>query len=431
MAMRTQRAGGCFAAALAVLCAPSILAAETFDVSVYEKQPYEIKGYVEGRGEWLRLDPDAKGYALQFPGMTTRDANRSAAVAEITGLFRHDAFTFTATGRLTYLDDVRESTDDARFLEAYASWAPDTQTTFEVGKRALRWGKGYAWNPVGFLERPKDPLDPDLAREGYSIASGEFVRSFNTETLTNAALTLVTLPVTSSLNETYGPPQHSNPAAKLYLLAADTDIDLLYAANGSRGLRYGVDFSRNLTSNLEIHGEWARLNDVQQPRLDAAGKVTTRSFNASSWLLGLRYLSEQDTTIIVEAYHNGAGYGDDELADFYAAVGNAVASGDAQRLAQLRQLGALAYTRPSPARNYGYLRISQKEPFDWLYVTPAITVIGNLGDGSYTVIPELVYAGIENVELRLRLQANVGGNLSEYGEKPISNRVELRLRVFF
>ena len=80
MAMRTQRAGGCFAAALAVLCAPSILAAETFDVSVYEKQPYEIKGYVEGRGEWLRLDPDAKGYALQFPGMTTRDANRSAAV---------------------------------------------------------------------------------------------------------------------------------------------------------------------------------------------------------------------------------------------------------------------------------------------------------------------------------------------------------------
>lgn len=196
-------------------------------------------------------------------------------------------------------------------------------------------------------------------------------------------------------------------------------------------MRYGFDFSRNVTSNLEIHGEWARLNDVQQPLLDAAGKVTTRSFDATSWLLGLRYLSEQETTIIAEAYHNGAGYGDDELADYYAAVGAAAAGGNTQRLTQLRQAAALAYARPSPARNYGYLCVSQKEPFDWLYFTPALTIIGNLGDRSCTVIPELVFAGIENVELRLRLQARFGGDLTEYGEKPISNRVELRLRVYF
>ena len=94
-------------------------------------------------------------------------------------------------------------------------------------------------------------------------------------------------------------------------------------------------------------------------------------------------------------------------------------------------MAALGYARPSPARNYGYLRVSQKEPFDWLYVTPAITVIGNLGDGSFTALPELTYAGIENVELRLRFQANFGGNFTEYGEKPMSNRVELRLRVYF
>jgi hypothetical protein len=429
--MRMRRTGSWLAAALAALCAHPLLAAETFDVSAYEKQPYEIKGYVEARGERLRLDPDTAGYALQFPGMTAREATRSAGVAEITGLARYDAFTFVATGRLTYVDDVRESIDDARFLESYASWSPKAQMTLELGKRALRWGKGYAWNPVAFLERPKDPLDPDLAREGFSIAAVDLVHSFPDQVVTNAALTAVTLPVTSHLNETYGPATHTNPAAKVYLLAADTDIDILYAATGSRGLRYGFDFSRNVTSNLEIHGEWARLNDVQQPLLDAAGKVTTRTLDATSWLLGLRYLSELETTIIAEAYHNGAGYGDDELADYYAAVGDAAASGNAQRLAQLRQAAALGYARPSPARNYGYLRVSQKEPFDWLYFTPAVTVIGNLGDGSYTVLPELVYAGIENVELRLRLQASFGGDLNEYGEKPISNRVELRLRVYF
>ncbi|MBK7792809.1 MAG: hypothetical protein IPJ62_10010 [Betaproteobacteria bacterium] len=131
-------------------------------------------------------------------------------------------------------------------------------------------------------------------------------------------------------------------------------------------MRYGFDFSRNITSNLEVHGEWAHLADISQPLLGASGAITTRTLDASSWLLGLRYLSEHETTIIAEVYHNGAGYGDDELADYYAAVGAAAASGDAQRLAQLRQAGALGYARPSPARDYGYLRVSQKEPFDWL-----------------------------------------------------------------
>lgn len=429
--MRIRWTGLLLAGGVGVMSAIPAQAAETFDVSAYEKRPYEISGYVEGRGERLRLDPDAAGYALQFPGMTSREATRSAAVAEITGLFRHDAFTFNATGRLTYVDDVRESTDDARFLEAYASWAPNAQTTLDLGKKALRWGKGYAWNPVGFLERPKDPLDPDQAREGYSIASGDFVRSFTDAPVTNLALTLVTLPVTSSLNETYGPPRHSNPAAKLYLLAADSDIDFVYAANGSRGQRYGADFSRNLSSNLEVHGEWARLTDVSQPLLEASGAITVRTRDVSSWLAGLRYLTERETTVVAEFYRNGAGYGDDELADYYAAVGAAVAAGNAQRLAQLRQAGALGYSRPSPARNYGYLRVSQKEPFDWLYFTPAITVIGNVDDGSYTVIPEMTYTGFDDIELRLRLQANLGGALTEFGEKPIRNRVELRLRVFF
>ena len=431
MAMGTPCAGRWFAGALAALCAPSLLAAETFDVSAYEKQPYELKGYVEARGERLRLDPDTAGYALQFPGMTAREATRGAALAEITGLFRYETLTLVATGRLTYVDDARESIDDARFLESYASWSPNAQTTLELGKRALRWGKGYAWNPVAFLERPKDPLDPDFAREGFTIAAVDLVRSFPDQVVTNAALSAVVLPVTGDLNDTYGPATHGNPAAKVYLLAADTDIDVVYAANGSRGQRYGFDFSRNITSNLEVHGEWAHLTDVSQPLLGASGAITTRTLDASSWLLGLRYLSEHETTIIAEVYHNGAGYGDDELADYYAAVGAAAAIGDAQRLAQLRQAGALGYARPSPARDYGYLRVSQKEPFDWLYFTPALTVIGNLGDGSYTMIPELVYAGFDDVELRLRLQASGGGARTEYGEKPISNRVELRLRVFF
>ncbi|MBK7792808.1 MAG: hypothetical protein IPJ62_10005 [Betaproteobacteria bacterium] len=62
------------------------------------------------------------------------------------------------------------------------------------------------------------------------------MRSFPDQVVTNAALSAVVLPVTGGLNDTYGPAAHGNPAAKVYLLAADTDIDVVYAATGSRGL---------------------------------------------------------------------------------------------------------------------------------------------------------------------------------------------------
>lgn len=93
----------------------------------------------------------------------------------------------------------------------------------------------------------------------------------------------------------------------------------------------------------------------------------------------------------------------------------------------MRQLGAQAYSRPATARNYAYLHIVQKEPFDWLYFVPALTVIRNLGDGSATVTPELTNTGIDSVEVRLRLQFNLGGAVTECGEKAVSNRAELRI----
>jgi hypothetical protein len=82
-------------------------------------------------------------------------------------------------------------------------------------------------------------------------------------------------------------------------------------------------------------------------------------------------------------------------------------------------------------RNYLYLRASQKEPFDILYFTPSATVIANLDDGSYSLIGELMYTGFKDVELRVRAAANRGERLTEFGEKPVEARYELRLRYYF
>jgi hypothetical protein len=316
--------------------------------------------------------------------------------------------------------------------EAYGAWRLDERTNVELGKRALRWGKGYAWSPVAFLERAKDPADPELAREGFVMATGSFVRSFYGP-LQTLSLTAAAVPTTRSLNTDFGGSSiaagHTNPALKLYGLVYDTDIDLIWAARGSRGPRVGIDFSRNLGSNLEIHGEWARIADAPRAVLTPSNTLQAQAQTYNSVLVGLRYLTERDTTVIFELYRNGGGYSTDELQAFYDLVR---ASAPNPALTALASRAAVqGYNVPNAAQHYAYLRVSQKEPFDILDFTPAVTLIANTGDRSGSLIPELLYTGIKNVELRARVMLNKGQAGTEFGEKAVRSRAELRARFYF
>jgi hypothetical protein len=97
----------------------------------------------------------------------------------------------------------------------------------------------------------------------------------------------------------------------------------------------------------------------------------------------------------------------------------------------LQRLGNQGYSRPYLGRNYLYAKFSQKEPFDILYFTPALTAIINLDDGSSTVTPELNYTGFTNWEVKLRFALLSGPQNSEYGEKQNGNKIELNIRYFF
>jgi peptidoglycan/xylan/chitin deacetylase (PgdA/CDA1 family) len=77
-----------------------------------------------------------------------------------------------------------------------------------------------------------------------------------------------------------------------------------------------------------------------------------------------------------------------------------------------RQAG---YGAAQPMNDYLYIRASQKEPFDALYWNAGATTIINLHDGSYTLIPEAIYTGITNLELRARLGLLIGGTNTDYG----------------
>ncbi len=414
-----------------------ILSAEefTFDAAEFEKKPFELGGYFGLKQDRFQLNRDAAFYKLGFYNLDQRDTlDRTTGTLELTGKYTRGIATFNFRGHADATRDNVESGHESRVYEAYASFKPDPGFTLDIGKKTLRWGKGYAWSPVGFVERPKDPNDPELSREGYTVAAADFIRNFDGP-LQTLAFTPLLLPVNADTNGAFGKPGHINAAAKLYFLYRDTDIDLMWLGRGSRTPRFGIDFSRNVTSNLEIHGEWARIEGFEQKVTNAAGNVTTRQGGVTSSLLGLRYLSENDTTTIIEYYRNGTGYTQAQSDDFYRLVDYGVTqfqdtASDAllQRALSLSQEG---YGRPNAMRRYLYARISQKEPFDILYFTPSITTIVNLDDRSFSLTPELLYTGITNLELRFRLYALSGESQTEFGEKQNLRRVELMARYYF
>jgi hypothetical protein len=426
----------CFLALCAVLLAGPAVGAEeySFDVGQFEKKPFEINGYGEARAERFWLDQNAALYQLNFFDQEQRSQlDRLTGAAELTGLYRHGIATALVTVHGEAAHDELESDSTARLYEGYLALEPATGTRVEAGKRALRWGKGYAFNSVGFVERAKDPNDPELSREGFVIFGGSFTRSFD-GSLKTVTFQPLLVPTAEHINEDFGSGDHANPAARLSLLYLDTDIDFQVLGEGARSARFGVDFSRNVTTNLEIHGEWAYFSEVEKPVLDASGNQTRESASARSYLLGLRYLSESEVTTILEYYYNGAGYSEQEMRDYFtfvhAAYDQFVTTGDSTLLARARAVQS-SYVRPNPMRRYLYLRSSWKEPFDILYFTPALTAILNPDDSSYQVTPEVLYTGITNLELRLRLFFLRGDPLTDFGEKPNDQRFELRVRYYF
>ena len=407
----------------------------SFDLSGYEKRPYEFNGYAELRWEQLRFNTDAALYKINFFDQPARETlNRSNAAVQLEGRYRKGNLTFYARVLPSAYSDALNSDSQFDTHELNAMWQVKPGLSLDAGKKLMKWGKGYAWNPVGFIERPKDPNEPDLGREGYVILGADLITT-HSGPLQTIAFTPVLLPVYDNVNEDYsetnGETNHLNLAGKLYLLYNDTDIDLLFLAKGSRTARVGADFSRNISTNFEVHGEWAFINDDPQQFINSSGVLDTRTRDARRWLLGMRYLTETETTYILEYYRNDAGFSEDETKWFYQRVDAAYMAGDTSALKQLRSVAKNIYAAPTMMQDYLYLRAMQKDPFDILYVTPALTLIYNLDDRSYNASPELVYTGISNLELRAKLNFLHGGRLTEFGEKQNDSRLELRVRYFF
>jgi len=429
---------------LLLFCLPTSLRAGdgdefTFELDEIEKKALQWGGYVELKYEHFAINSGTAMTRLGFPGDPPATIDRFSPAVQLDGSYS------TGNAGLNWLLKAGGSQDSfgwidyADVYEAYGRIKPNQNSTIDLGKKAYKWGKGYAWNPVGFINRPKDPNDPQEALEGYITAELDLIKSFTgNDALGNIALTTVLLPVYDSINDDFGSEDTLNLAAKLYFLYHNTDIDFLFFTGESRSSRFGADFSRNVTPNFEIHAEAAYTFAEKKTILYEDGSSRQQEENVFSGLLGLRYLTANELTAIIEYYHNGNGYTEEERTLFYRQFtdysDNTLQSDNLNSddlFQRIRELSLQGYGRPYVGRNYLYAKFSQKEPFAVLYLTTAVTTIVNLDDMSASFVPEITYTGFTNWEIRLRFSLLTGGSDTEYGEKQNKNRAEIRLRYFF
>lgn len=368
-----------------------------FDANEFEKKVFEFSGYLEQKEDALKLRSSSPAFKLAYPGEAERTSLlRNTTTLEASGKLNLGSVVGDVRGQSVYSgDSLGQSISTNTLMEGGLRWSADPSLTFDAGKRVQRWGKGYSWNPVGFVERAKDPADPQASRQGYVMASGEWTKSLSGP-ISTVGVTGLVVPTNDSMNSDFGEKKDLNPAAKLYLLALDTDIDLMWRGKGARPQSFGFDFSRNLSTALEVHGEWARSLDAPPNTVAASGATSSPLVNFNSYLLGLRFLTESEVTWIAEYYRNGEGYG-----------------------------------KPEPGRHYLYLKASVNEPFDWVYGVASLTAMTNLNDRSFQITPEISYTGVSNLELRARLIILGGQPHTEFGEKIASSRVEVYVRYFF
>ena len=400
-----------------------------YEASVEQEKKLEWNGNLDVKYMLFNMDQKSAQYRLQF----FKDPPSSSLLSQyklepyLNAEYRTSDLGFVLKTHASYYND-----SDARFdlFEAYANFNPSFNITLQAGKRVYSWGKGYAFNPVGFVNPTKDPENPELAQAGLLSANIEYVKSFSSEALQSFSFLAVLIPTADVDGTTFGEFNNTDIALKSSFLLWDTDIDLLAYYSEIKPKRYGFDFSRNIQENIEIHGELSFDQNVEKYTIHN-NALSYNRVDRYSYLLGLRYLDASNTTIIAEYYHNGVGFNIDEYVRYSEFLNNGADNIDPIVTQQTLGISQAYFKGTTLMQEYMYIKISHPEPFDWLYFTPSVYTIYNLADNGFLLSFQMSYKPVTNTEFIFWTTMFAGGKTTEYGGKQVQQRMELWMRVFF
>jgi len=347
-----------------------------------------------------------------------------------------------------YLDGNYQTKDIGVHFKTYSEYTTDNQVDFSLfelygslnlfdssflllGKKMYNWGKGYAFNPVGYVNPKKDPENPELAHAGVVSMNFEYSKSFQVSWIQNFAFDLIVLPSENVLNNMLSEIENTALAAKLYFLLWDTDVDLMsYYYGNTSTANIGVDFSRNIIPSVEIHGELSFF--INQPRyIISGGALKPQNIEGTSYLLGLRWLNPWNITTILEYYHNDAGLTVTEYGDYSTFLSDAVDSNISSTISDALNLSKTYFSGSALMQDYLYLKISWPEPFNLVDFAASAFIIYNINDSSLSIGIPLEYQPITNLEILFQPIFLIGNNGAEFGSKQYLGKMEIQASYYF
>ena len=373
--------------AILVLCSIGMHADEyDFDMESIETKSFEYSGYLRTEYKYQNLNQDSPLYTL----LNRSDSSQNISLNEALFRFTHYKDDFKLIGAFSARYVNIDGMDESR-LTAYQLYAHNTLSinhSLDVGKKTLKWGKGYFFNPAAFLDRPKDPTQPENAYEGYVMANYTYNKSFDGD-LKNLKLDLIYMPTTSEVNDDFYNGGSTNLAMKLYLLYLDADIEFIYLYSDEQKDKIGFTFSKNLLPHFEIHGEYAKEIDGYY-----------------SYLLGLKYVTESDITILSEYYYDSEGLTRDEIRSSTKLI-------------------------PFSGKSYLVNKLTKKEPFGIVYSSVYFKDMLSTEDKSHLDTLGFIYTFKNNLEIDFSYNLNTGNEESEFGKKMVSDFAWLKVTWYF
>ncbi len=306
---------------------------------------------------------------------------------------------------------------------------------FELGVIRFDWGKGYAWNPVGFVNPEKDPEDPSKLFQGEPAVHLQIQKSFNSKIIQAFAINFIGLPVFENLNNKFGRLERINFATKIYFLFLNTDIDFMFAYGKGGPYKIGVDLSRNIGEAVEIHGEFAYEFNFDYKHINSSFNLVSEEKNIISFLIGFRITFVSETTIILEYYYNGGGFDENHYNNYYnyalSGYNDFINTSNTTTLSMIKNYQKNYFNNFTLKRNYLYFKIQQKDMFALTYFNPYLFLIFNIDDKSLMLSPVLSYAPFQSLEFTLYINILIGKQKTEYGDKHNKFKTGFKFKVFF
>lgn len=348
-------------------------------------------------------------------------ANLSSSYGVLSG-----SFGFTAKG-----SDLAKTEYDFAIHELTADVNLTEQIDFQIGKKILKWGTGYAFNPTGVVEPgrlPSDPSDRLKLNDGRNLASLTMFIDKNSFSI----VYLNDYQIKNS--KLYWSENEIAARANTYL--GGFDLSLVGHYKSGNRLELGFNSSCVIGDNLEIHGEVLGKKGSSQEYHEILNSnngvqkfFTTYPYSGiydSSeklfWkiLVGSQYTFDNGLNVVLEYYHNDDGLSPSQwktwldFVKFHNNIQNGtieVASElvDASKHNLLWALKTLSTTR-GVMKDYFFTRIYYSEN-DW--ISELLCMI-NANDGSSVLIPTFTYKFSKYLSAYLRYSCYAGSSDSEY-----------------